>query len=331
MPYNPRGGGFGNVTNAQTQDRGYSNIFQDMLNGYAGSLAANNLPTEIANKNRMSELQNSLLESQLQKNSEYGGMGGDFTGDAGNAFRLALLEKQLGPDDPRVIAVKEAIALQQEGQRGLIDYRQQLSESAPKRFSTAQGKLLQEMAELNAGFRPGSDYSQPISGDEQEALRGQYELALMNKNTDADTRKRALLASNIDKTIDSFDIKDLTRYAGVAGGLNKKREQGLALSNKESEEYRKFEEALTSVGLLASQIRQFYQESISPDMRKHLEELTNPSTWTNNPTIAERKFNQLRGTLDRETETYRNALKNPREYGKHSSKTNESDPLGLFD
>lgn len=258
-------------------------------------------------------LGNELLKSQIQQSQERN-MYGDLTGDVGNALKVAMLERQLGPDDPRVQAAKEQLMLQQESQRQRNAYTEQLSGQAPKRNSTAQGKLLQELTEVNAGFRPGSDYKQPISPEEQEMLRGQYELALLSKNTDVGTRNRTLLASNIDKTLESFDVKDLTRYAGVAGNLQKKLEQGKALSEKESEEYRKYEDSLTAVDLLASQIRQFYGDSVTAGMRKHLEELTNPSTWTNNPKIAERKFNTLKDILRRETETYRGALKSPREF-----------------
>lgn len=332
MAYQPHGGGFGNIVGGSTQDQGYGNIFRDMLSSYAGGLANSNLPNEIEQKNRRAALEESLLQSQVEKNKRYGSLGGDFSGDAGNAFRLALLEQQLGPNDPRVIAVKQAIELQQEGQRGLIDYRQQLSESAPKRFSTTQGKLLQERAEAEAGYRPGSDYTQPISGEEREKLVGQYDNALLKNTTDSDTRKRSLFAANIDKTLESFDVKDIARYAGVAGAAEKKLQQGKALTGKEDENFRKFEDAMVSVEVLAKQMRQFYGDSISPTATKHLEEITNPATWMNNPVIAERKFNALRRLLENETKTFKNALKNTSEYGGDSSTSqNESDPLGLFD
>lgn len=273
-------------------------------------------------------LGNEMTRAQIKQMQERN-MYGDLTGEVGNALKIAMLERQLGPDDPRVMAAKEQLKLQQDSQRQRNAYTEQLSQTAPKRYSTAQGKLLQELTEVNAGFRPGSDYQQPISPQEQEALRGQYELALLSKNTDVGTRNKTLLASNIDKTLEAFDVKDLTRYAGVAGSLQKKLEQGRALNERESEDYRKYEDALTAVDLLASQIRQFYGDSVTASMRQHLEELTNPSTWSNNPKIAERKFNTLKNILHRETETYRGALKNPREFEGQQDRA-DNDPLGLF-
>lgn len=261
-------------------------------------------------------LRNEMSQAQIKQMQEKN-MYGDLTGEVGNALKVAMLERQLGSEDPRVIAAKEQLKLQQDSQRQRNEYTQQLAEQAPKRNSTAQGKLLQELAEINAGFRPGSDYGQALDSEEQAYLKGQYELALLNKNTDTDTRKRTLLASNIDKTLEAFDVKDLTRYAGVKGNIEKKIEQGKALTERESEEYRKYEDSLTAVDLLASQIRQFYGDSVTTSMRQHLEELTNPSTWVNNPRIAERKFNTLKEILRRETSTYRGALKDTREFGEH--------------
>lgn len=346
MAYQGRGGGSGNVLRP-TQDEGYANIYRDYLKSQDEAMRLGNLGQEIADRNMMSQqnqeaqgiqnilrgaevpyasdaarLKNEMMQAQIRQMQERN-MYGDLTGEVGNALKIAMLEKQLGPNDPRVMAAKEQLMLQQESQRQRNAYTQQLSEQAPKRNATSQGKLLQELAEVNAGFRPGSDYRQPLSPEEQAMLRGQYELALLNKNTDTNTRTRTLLASNIDKTLESFDVKDLVRYAGPAGTIAKKIEQGKALSGKESEEFAKYEEALTSVDLLASQIRQFYGDSVTASMRKHLEEITNPATWANNPRLAERKFNQLKEILHAETSTYRNALKGTSEFAERAPERRE--------
>ena len=49
-------------------------------------------------------------------------------------------------------------------------------------------------------------------------------------------------------------------------------------------------------------------------MRKHLEEITNPASWTKNPELAKRKYNTVKNILEQETETYRSGLHNPSEF-----------------
>ncbi len=314
QPQNFTGSGY-----VAPQDQGYGDIFRNILSGYAGGY----LPQQLQTQAETAQLEQELLRANAEKARMNGGIG-ELHGEVGNAFKVAILENMYGPDDPRVMAAKNALELQQEGQRGLMDYRNQLSESAPKRFSTAQGKLLQELDEINSGYLPGSDYKTPISKEQQTDLRNQYELALFNKNTNSNFQNRAALAENIEKTLEAFDVKDLVKYSGVAGGIAKKIEQGKSLTGRESEAYRKHQDSLTAVDLLASQIRQFYGDSVTASMRRHLEELANPSSWANNPQVAERKFNTLRHILKKETETYRKALNSPKELRYGSAQAEQS-------
>jgi hypothetical protein len=150
-------------------------------------------------------------------------------------------------------------------------------------------------------------------GSPQE-LADQYALYRQKNVSDVDTRKRNLFATNIEKTLNNINVDDLTQYAGLKGGIEMKKQQGLASVGKQSAAYDKFQNSLTAADFLASQVRQFYGESIQPEMRQKLESLTNPSTWTNNPKLATQLFNQTKNILGQEMQTYRDALKSPRTY-----------------
>ena len=142
-----------------------------------------------------------------------------------------------------------------------------------------------------------------------EDLSNQYALLRQKNVTDTDTRKRNLFATNIEKTLGNINIDDLTQYAGIKGGIKMKEQEALASVGKESPEYDKFQKNLVAVDFLTSQVRQFYGDSIQPAMRAKLEQLSNPSNWTNNPKLAKQKFEQTQKILEQEVGTYRDALK----------------------
>ncbi len=178
-------------------------------------------------------------------------------------------------------------------------------------------RINNEQQDIINGVYPGT--KTPIESPEvQQQMLNDLELAKMKKNTDADIRRRNLYAQNIEKTLQSFDPKDLVQYSGVAGKIQEKLNAGLALTNSESENYQKYQKALQSVGLLRGQVRQFYGESVQNAATEHLESLINPSEWMSNPTIALQKFEQLRKILDTEMHTFQQAIKSPDIYGKNA-------------
>lgn len=237
-------------------------------------------------------------------------------GPAREAYSLKILEDQLGKDNPAVQQAKQQYDLQQQSQQGLNSYRQGLTESMTKRSASSLGKLAQEEQDVIDGFEPNTNRQHEVSPDRQEELLGQYALAKQKIATDADTRKKTLFASNLDKTIDSINKKDLTRFAGLSGAIKLKTQEAKAAANpgSESEDYRRYLESANKAQLLAKQVRQFYGDSIQPAMLEQIQKLTNPATWRSNPEIATRLFDSFTGLLKQETGTYRGALKNKKEY-----------------
>ncbi|HMF70696.1 MAG TPA: hypothetical protein VK616_04455, partial [Flavitalea sp.] len=187
--------------------------------------------------------------------------------------------------------------------------------TADKRASTPLAKTEQEIEDVKAGFVPGTDRSQPIEDPRmQSEMLERLKLQRQKSISDVDSRKRALFASNIDKTLENIDVDHLTQYAGFKGGMSKAIQEGLAPLGKESKEYGKYQKALTGAKLLAKQVRQFYGDSITPEMQKGLQSITNPATWSNNPKIAKQNFNVVKNLLKKETGTYRGALKGTGEF-----------------
>lgn len=160
----------------------------------------------------------------------------------------------------------------------------------------------------------GQNQQVPQAPASPQELADQYALYRQKNVSDVDTRKRNLFATNIEKTLNNINIEDLTQYAGLKGGIEMKKQQGLASVGKQSPAYDKFQNSLTAADFLASQVRQFYGESIQPEMRQKLESLTNPGTWTNNPELAKQLFKQTKNILGQEMQTYRDALRSPSAY-----------------
>lgn len=265
------------------------------------------------------------------------GIGGEIQG-------LEAVRMMYGEDSPQYKAAQEQFKLNQDSTRSRIGYQNVLAQTMPTRSLTSPGKSIVEQANVGAGLMPtGAQWGAPgqmqqpqmpgagnmsnaisqalnqnqqipqAPGSSQE-LADQYALFRQKSVSDVDTRKRNLFATNIEKTLNNINVDDLTQYAGVKGGLEMKKQQGLAAVGKQSPAYDKFQNSLTAADFLASQVRQFYGESIQPEMRQKLEALTNPGTWTNNPKLAAQLFNQTKNILGQEMQTYRDALKSPRAY-----------------
>lgn len=147
-----------------------------------------------------------------------------------------------------------------------------------------------------------------------QELANQYALRRQKGSTDEGTRQKNLYANNIEKAFNNINPEDLTRYAGAIGTLESTKQGYLSSFGKESKEYKKYQNALTGTQALAKQIRQFYGDSIQPEVLEKIENLVNPAVWKSNPELAKSNFFTLKTILDQEMETYRDAMKSPKVY-----------------
>ena len=289
-----------------------------------------NIPrAEHAEEFAQADLKSKLAQAARSQQLASQPFGGMLSGVAKEAYGLELLKNKYGEDNPLYQMAKNSYDTKARAMEGLTNYRENLAQTAGTRSLSSFGKLQQEEADADAGFEPGTNRQHQISPERREELLGQYALLRQKAATDADTRKRTLLASNIDKTINTIKPSNLTRFAGLNGAMELRKQEVKAATNPgtESEEYRQYLEAANNAKLLSKQVRQFYGDSIQPSMLENLEKLANPSTWKNNPEIATRLYKSFTNLLKQETGTYRSALKSTKEY--QGTKPSMRDPLGL--
>jgi hypothetical protein len=232
--------------------------------------------------------------------------GGRLTGVANEALGLELLKQQYGPDSEVYKNAAKRYQADLEQSNVLNQYRQALSGTAEKRASTTLGKTEREIEDIYK--------RQDLSPQEKEAMIERYSLQRQKQISDSDSRKRALFASNVDKTLAQINPKALTQYGGAKGAVKFEVDKLKSAAGKAPKEYSEYQKSLTGAKLLAKQIRQFYGDSITPQVQQSLSEMVNPATWVNNPQVALEKFNQFKDILQSETETYRSALKGTEEF-----------------
>jgi hypothetical protein len=279
-------------------------------------------------RNMPKQMQADLQMKQAQAQREqalaqlpFGGQ--SLPGAAGQILGLETLKRIYGEDSSQYQTALKSFNLNQQSDQSRINYQNALSSTLPMRNLTPTGKSIVEQNNVGAGLSPtGQPYANPPSQGSQE-LSGIYDLLRQKGATDADTRKRNLFATNIEKTLSQINPDSLTQYAGINGSLNKLFQQSKAPFGQESAKFDDYQKQLQNVQFLTSQVRQFYGDSIQPDMLHRLQELNNPATWKNNPDLAKSLFNQTKNILSQETQTYRDALKNSKVFqGNSPSDTN---------
>jgi hypothetical protein len=280
----------------ELQQKKLLNALQAIENQYA--------PETFASKNAL----NRASAEHQRASAQYAGLP---SGAMGNAARLHMMEQRLGEDHPLVNALRSIQELEQDNEASRLRNRDMLTETADKRYATSTGKKTHEEADVEAGFMPGTMYSDNpvmISPEKQRELLGQYAAQRRNESSDQASRQKALFAENMDLTMSQIDVDKLVKYSGLMGGLNKKLEQGKSLTGKESEDYKQYQENLARTEILADQVRSYFGTSIAPSMMTKLENLTNPSSWARSPDAAKRNYLALEKLLKAEGKTYKEAV-----------------------
>lgn len=258
------------------------------------------------------------------------------SGDVANAMYVEQLRNQYGEDDPRYIQAKRAHDLGMQGRESLINYRDVLNQTAGVRATSALGKELLEgqgrgaqdilnrrYGGVNAGMSYNPDGTNVVASPQEIADAGgdnnprtpeereAYERGINKKTSDAQARNTLLRAENLDKTRNSINVDDLTRYSGLKGTVNYLYENAQAARGNPSDEFLAHKQAVNAASLMADQMRQFYGDSIQPSAMDRLRHLANPATWYKDPKVAKAQWQQLNNILDAETETYRNKATSP--------------------
>lgn len=234
--------------------------------------------------NALQQLQNQKMQAEIPYAAD--------TAKANNMYKTALAKYYMSP------------ALQE---RGLTNLGKSYVES---------GIIPAIKGSMNAS---NQSVNQP--GNSQDSSVGDaYNLYRQKMITDSSARQKNLYATNIEKTLNFINPDDLTQYSGLKGIFNKQVDKFKASEGNQPESYDKYQRALNAAQLLATQVRQFYGDSIQPNMIERLEKLTNPSTWDKDPKLAKQIFNQTKDILGQELGTYRQSMKSTGAYEEQSPK-----------
>jgi hypothetical protein len=228
------------------------------------------------------------------------------TGPVANYNSLNQVKKIYGENSKQAKEAQEVYDLDKRNTESMVNSRDEYAKTLGVRISSPEVKRANERHQVSEGRDPAS--GRKLSPKEQSILSNELDLAQLKSITDPNTRAKAILAINMDKATESYNPINLVRYSGPIGAIQKKIQQGLALSGKESEEYRLYREAVVGAEAWKTQVRQFYGDSISPEKDKQLESLTNPEHIASNPELALREYQQFSNILKMETDTYRDAL-----------------------
>lgn len=263
-----------------------------------------------------SQYQPQLLEAAIAEKLANAQPYNKFIGAMKNAALLHTL-KQNGNIDPNLLSQLEGIQqLEQDRERGILEWQKAQLENLPTRLLTEQGKTLNELQELNEGYRLGTNRQEKLPEDERQYQMAQYNMGLFNKATSEAQRDRLRAAADVHTTLGQIDLDNAFRYSGTWGALAKKAQQGISsLSGKELDEYAKYEESATAMKLAAKQFSRFFGAGAAEGIQKDIEYITNPNSLLHSPEVAKRKFNKLKKIFEAESANMRSAIQDASFYG----------------
>lgn len=244
--------------------------------------------------------------------------GKSIPGTGGESLGLKMLKDEFGEDSQEYQNAITRYNLEGKKTNQLMNYQKALEESLPKRTATPLAKTAMEERDIQSGYLPGTN--EKISPERQKQLAGRFDLKNLKDTTDPKTRERVLFAGNMEKTIGSINPDHLTYYSGLKGQAQLAKDMAKSSAQgKDVPEYKDYKKSLTAAQLLAKQVRQFYGDSIQPEINKQLKELANPSNWFENPEVAKERYNQFIQILNSEAETFQDALVDADVYKKPSN------------
>ena len=264
-------------------------------------------------------------------------------GVAGQSMAIETLGQVFGKNSPQYLRAKQAFDLDQQSQNQNMIYQAALTKSMPERYLTPGGRGYLEEARVNQGQSPtGQSWGEVLgttsnSKDQPftpEEMKQNYEMIRLKASTDPTARQKNLYARNIDKTLQSFKPEDLTKYSGIIGSIQRGLNAGLAPTGHETKNYDKYNEALSAIDLLASQVRQFYGDSVQANSMDRIADMFKTGSWKSNPKLALETLNNNISNLKNEMGTYQSALQGTDIYKGNDNKSKvsknvDNDPLGI--
>lgn len=169
---------------------------------------------------------------------------------------------------------------------------------------------------------PTMTSGQPIPEEKQglslgmtdQQIKDYYGAKRQKESSDPKTRERVMFATNIEKTLrDIGDPTFFNEFTGLGGQARLLQEKAkAAVGQPVSPEFVKWNDFVkVQARMLAGQIRQFYGESIQPEINRELQQMSNPTYWYANPELAYSQLNRLINLVRQEAQTYNKSLNAP--------------------
>lgn len=279
------------------QPHDYSGISDALKNYYQGyQLAAT--PEKMEQERISQDILNRMHGAQTQHYQDQA---------AGRTFAPSALGK--------LIQERNDIEARNPNDPMLAEYDRVIKSTGGSRFApSGLGKLYTERQQVEEGYLPGSSGSIPLNSQEQQELLNRYDLQIQKHTTDSATRTTVLRGQNLLKSIDASNIDALTRYSGPKGALNLKMEQAKDLAGNPSKKYLQHLEAMQAVQLEAKELRQFFGDSITPEIQDAIYKMVNATSLTKSPEAAKRMIEKSRDTIRKQVKTFSGALKSIEAY-----------------
>lgn len=134
-------------------------------------------------------------------------------------------------------------------------------------------------------------------------------LAEVQKTVSSFLRQKLYYGNNIEKTIRLMPESAIADYSENPKKLFDDYKK--SLDGKQTPAYSRYTQYVTNARLLATQLRQFYGDSISPGARNDLAELSNPISWRTSPKASLIKFRTVKQNFVSELNTAKRQAVDP--------------------
>ena len=272
----------------------------DLTDALMKGYQAGQMPAQTQRAINAQNIVNALKQAQaakanIQVQNPYYGLP---AGNAGQVEARERIKEKYGEDSPQLKLFDQKWNSQLLKDQNIINFRNELIKNMGKKNATTLGKEELEIDDIQSGFMPGTNRTVKLSPDEQFDMLNRYKLRRQKEISDNQTRQKVLNASNIDKTFDIInDPSKLFIYSGLNGQAMLKGDQVASAVGKPPQRFIEYQKALTAANTLAKQVRQFYGDSITPQIQEKLSALTNPTGLTIDPSVALSNFNQFKKIL----------------------------------
>jgi len=190
---------------------------------------------------------------------------------------------------------------------------QQVTPTPPGQAPQVAVPTVQPQVSQASGIQPQMPQATAQAGLTQEPFgqeARQLGVGITTKTVPTFVLQKLGYARNIQKTIARMPERAITAYSENPAKLA--NDYRKSLHGEITPDYAEYLRFITNAKFLSTQTRQFYQDTIQPNMLKRLDNMTNPISWRTNPKAALIAYHAMTGTLGKEIGTYIDEASDPK-------------------